>query len=87
MMAVEVPVIGALMGWVAVGLMRRSGLSWWSSVGIGVLGAMIGSVVFGVLGLPLPWLVAQVLGPSAGAAVFLAVTYAAHAHSFPARKP
>ena len=87
MTALAVPAIGALMGWVAAGLMRNSGLSLWSSVGIGVLGAMIGSVIFGALGLPLPWMVVQLLGPSAGAAIFLVITYAAHAHSFPPRQP
>ena len=79
--------IGALMGWIAAGLMRRSGLSRWSSVGIGVLGALIGSVVLSVFQLPLPWLLAQMLGPLAGATIFLAITYAAHAHSFPRRQP
>ena len=79
--------IGALMGWIAAGLMRRSGLSRWSSVGIGVLGALIGSVVLSVFQLPLPWLLAQLRGPLAGAFIFLAITYAAHAHSFPRRQP
>ena len=87
MMTIGVPAIGALMGWLAAGLMRSSGLSRWSSVGIGVLGTMIGSVVLGVFQLPLPWLLVQMLGPLAGAALFLAITYAAHAHSFPRRQP
>jgi len=87
MMTIGVPAIGALMGWIAAGLMRRSGLSRWSSVGIGVLGALIGSVVLSVFQLPLPWLLAQMLGPLAGATIFLAITYAAHAHSFPRRQP
>jgi uncharacterized membrane protein YeaQ/YmgE (transglycosylase-associated protein family) len=81
MMAIAVPVIGALAGWIAAG--RKSGLTIWSSIGIGILGAMIGSVVVGVFRLPLPWLLAQVLGPSAGAAIFLAVTHIAHARTFP----
>src|ERR1051326_3228670 len=87
MMAIGVPVIGALMGWIAAGLIRSSGLSRWSSVGIGILGALIGSAVLGALELPLPWLLAQMLGPLAGAALFLAITYAVHAHSFPRRQP
>jgi uncharacterized membrane protein YeaQ/YmgE (transglycosylase-associated protein family) len=87
MTAIGVPVIGALMGWIAAGLMRSSGLSRWSSVGIGVLGALIGSVVLSVFQLPLPWLLAQMLGALAGATIFLAITYAAHAHSFPRRQP
>ena len=87
MMAIGVPVIGALMGWIAAGLMRRSGLSRWSSIGIGVLGAMIGFVVVSLLRLPAPWLFVGLLGSAGGAAIFLAITYAAHAHSFPRRQP
>ena len=87
MMAIGVPAIGALMGWIAAELMRSSGLSRWSSVGIGILGALIGSVVVGVLQLPLPWLLVQMLRSLTGATLFLAITYAAHAHSFPRRQP
>ena len=87
MMAIGVPAIGALMGWIAAELMRSSGLSRWSSVGIGILGALIGSVVVGVLQLPLPWLLVQMLGSLAGATLFLVITCAAHAHSFPRRQP
>jgi uncharacterized membrane protein YeaQ/YmgE (transglycosylase-associated protein family) len=87
MMTIGVPVIGALMGWIAAALMRSSGLSRWSSIGIGVLGAMIGFVVLSLLEVPLPPLLVRLLGPWAGAAIFLAITYAAHAHSFPRRQP
>jgi uncharacterized membrane protein YeaQ/YmgE (transglycosylase-associated protein family) len=87
MMAIGVPLIGAFAGWIAAGVMRSCGLTRWSSVGIGILGAMIGSVLFDLLGFPLPWLLVQVVGASAGAAGFLAVTYALHANSFPRRHP
>ena len=87
MMAIGVSLIGALAGWIAAGLMRSCGLTRWSSVGIGILGAMIGSLLVGLLGLPMPWLLVQAVGASAGAAGFLAGTYALHAHSFPRRHP
>ena len=87
MMTIGVPLIGALAGWIAARVMRSCGLTGWSSVGIGILGAMIGSVLIGFLGFPLPWLLVQVAGASAGAAGFLAVTYALHARSFPRRHP
>src|SRR5882724_10796590 len=76
-----------LAGWIAAGIMRGYGLTRWSSVGIGILGAMIGSVLFDLLGFPLPWLLVKAAGASAGAASFLAVTYILHAYSLPRRHP
>ncbi len=68
-------VIGAVAGWLAGKIMEAHGFGFWANAGLGILGALIGSFVFGLLGIYTFGLIAGILKATVGAVIVLAVAH------------
>jgi uncharacterized membrane protein YeaQ/YmgE (transglycosylase-associated protein family) len=67
--------IGAVAGWLAGKIMEGHGFGFWANAGLGVLGAFIGSLVFGLLGIYAFGLIADILKATVGAVIVLAIAH------------
>ena len=74
--------IGAFAGWLAGKIMEGHGFGFWANAGLGILGAFIGSFVFGLLGIYTIGLFAGIIKATIGAVIVLAI-----AHWFRRRRP
>ena len=66
-------VVGAIAGWLAGKIMKSHGFGFWANTGLGILGALIGSFVFGLLGIYTSGLIAGIVKATAGAVIVLAI--------------
>jgi uncharacterized membrane protein YeaQ/YmgE (transglycosylase-associated protein family) len=65
--------VGAIAGWLAGKIMAGRGFGFWANAGLGVLGAIVGSFVFAVLGIYAFGLVATIIKATVGAVIVLAI--------------
>ena len=63
--------IGLAAGWLAGQLVKRRGSGWVEDLVIGVIGALIGGFVFGLLGVPTGGLAGQLISATVGAVILL----------------
>ena len=66
-------VVGALAGWLAGLIMEGRGFGFWANAGLGILGALVGSFVFGLLGIYTAGLFAAIIKAVVGAVIVLAL--------------
>ena len=67
--------IGALAGWLAGKIMEGRGFGFWTNADLGILGAFIGSFVFGLLGIYTFGLFAGIIKATIGAVIVLAIAH------------
>jgi len=67
--------IGALVGWLAGELMEGHGFGFWKNAGLGILGAVVGSFLFGMVGLHAFGFIGGILKATVGAVVVLAIAH------------
>jgi len=67
--------IGALAGWIASAIMGARRDFWWDVV-IGIVGAIVGGLIFNLLGLPTAGLGWSLLAAIVGAVVIIAIVRA-----------
>jgi len=65
--------IGAVAGWLAGKIMEGHGFGFWANAGLGILGALIGSFIFGLLGIYTFGVIAGILKATVGAVIVLAI--------------
>ena len=65
--------VGAIAGWLAGKIMAGRGFGFWANAGLGVLGAIVGSFVFAVLGIYAFGLIATIIKATVGAVIVLAI--------------
>lgn len=70
--------IGLVVGWLAGVLVRGRGYGVFADIIIGVLGALVGGLVFGLLGLQASSSIGSFVMSVVGALVFLAIVKAIH---------
>src|SRR5207245_1908283 len=58
---IVIVLVGAIAGWLAGKIMAGRGFGFWANAGLGVLGAVVGSFVFAVLGIYAFGLVATII--------------------------
>jgi uncharacterized membrane protein YeaQ/YmgE (transglycosylase-associated protein family) len=63
--------IGLAAGWLAGQLVKRRRTDWVENLVVGVVGALIGGFLFGVLGVSAPGLLGSLLSATVGAVIFL----------------
>ena len=73
MAIIVILVVGAIAGWLAGKIMAGRGFGFWANAGLGVLGAIVGSFVFAVLGIYAFGLIATVIKATVGAVIVLAI--------------
>ena len=66
-------IVGLLAGWIAGRLTKGSGFGLLGNLGLGVVGAFVGGLLFWVLGLTAQNLIGQIVTAVIGAIVFLYV--------------
>jgi len=66
-------IIGALAGYGAGRVMKGEGFGLWGNLGVGILGAIIGGFLFGLLGFEAGGLIAELIVAFVGAVVLLFV--------------
>jgi uncharacterized membrane protein YeaQ/YmgE (transglycosylase-associated protein family) len=66
-------VVGAIAGWLAGKIMAGRGCGFWANAGLGVLGAIVGSFVFAVLGIYAFGPIATIIKATVGAVIVLAI--------------
>lgn len=66
-------VIGAVAGWLAGTLMKGGGFGLFGNIVIGIIGAIIGGFLFGLLGISSDSFIGSILTATAGAALLLYV--------------
>ena len=69
-------IIGALAGWLAGVLMRGGGYGLVADIILGIIGAFIGSWIFGLLGIHTAGLLGALITAVIGAVVLIAITRA-----------
>ncbi len=67
--------VGALAGWLAGQITRGRGFGFATNAGLGIIGALVGSLLFSFLGIFTFGVVAFVIKATIGAIVVLAVTH------------
>jgi uncharacterized membrane protein YeaQ/YmgE (transglycosylase-associated protein family) len=70
---IVIVLVGALAGWLAGKIMAGRGFGFWANAGLGVLGAIVGSFVFAVLGIYAFGLIATIIKATVGAVIVLAI--------------
>lgn len=71
-------VVGLIAGWLAGVLVRGRGYGVVADIVVGILGAVVGGFLFGLLGFNASSLLGEILMATAGAVVFLAIVKAIH---------
>ena len=70
---IVIVLVGAVAGWLAGKIMAGRGFGFWANAGLGVLGAIVGSFVFAVLGIYAFGLIATIIKATVGAVIVLAI--------------
>jgi uncharacterized membrane protein YeaQ/YmgE (transglycosylase-associated protein family) len=65
--------IGAVAGWLAGVIMKGSGFGLLGDIVVGIIGAFIGSFLFGLLGISAGGLIGQIITATVGAVVLIFV--------------
>ena len=65
--------VGAVAGWIAGKIMEGRGYGFWTNAGLGILGALVGSLLFAVLGIAVSGLFGAIVRAVVGAVVVLAI--------------
>jgi uncharacterized membrane protein YeaQ/YmgE (transglycosylase-associated protein family) len=65
-------VVGAIAGWLA-GKIMAYGFGFWANATLGIVGAFIGSFIFGLLGIYTVGLIAGIIKATVGAVIVLAI--------------
>ena len=63
--------VGALAGWLAGKVMKGKGFGFWGNLGIGILGSLIGGLLFGILHIFASGLLGRLVMAFVGAVVLL----------------
>ena len=63
--------LGGLAGWLASTLVRGEGLGLWGNIGVGIVGALLGGVLLGQMGVRLAGPFGQLVTALLGAALLL----------------
>ena len=71
--AVTIPVIGAIVGWIAGMIMAGHGFGFWTNAGLGMLGSILGSYALGIVGFHFLGIIGVMIKATVGAVVVLAV--------------
>lgn len=71
--AIMIPPIGAIVGWLAGRIMEDHGFGFWTNAGLGILGSIAGSFIFGFLGLHFLGLNGVAIKATVGAVIVLAM--------------
>jgi uncharacterized membrane protein YeaQ/YmgE (transglycosylase-associated protein family) len=66
-------VVGAIAGWLAGKIMEGRGFGFWANAALGILGALVGSFVFNLLGIYTAGLIAGIVKATVGAVIVLAI--------------
>ncbi|MDJ0741036.1 MAG: GlsB/YeaQ/YmgE family stress response membrane protein [Gammaproteobacteria bacterium] len=66
-------VLGGLAGWLASRLVRGHGLGLWGNIGVGIVGALLGGVLLGQLGVRLMGPAGQFVTAALGAMILLGI--------------
>jgi uncharacterized membrane protein YeaQ/YmgE (transglycosylase-associated protein family) len=82
MIAVVIPAIGAIAGWLAGKIMEGRGFGFLTNAGLGILGAIVASYVFGFLGIYFFGLLGVIVKATLGAIIVLDI-----ANWFKKRRP
>ncbi len=64
-------VVGAIAGWLAGQIWKKSGFGFPGNVIVGVIGSFVGSYVFGLLGISFHGIIGVIIGAVAGALLLL----------------
>lgn len=64
-------VIGVVAGWLAGQIFRGGGYGLWGDLAVGVVGALVGGFVFGMLGIGAYGLIGSIVTSTVGALLFL----------------
>lgn len=70
--AIVTLVVGAIAGWLASKIMAY-GFGFWANAALGILGALIGSFIFGLIGIYTVGLIAGIIKATFGAVIVLAI--------------
>jgi uncharacterized membrane protein YeaQ/YmgE (transglycosylase-associated protein family) len=70
---IVIVLVGAIAGWLAGKIMAGRGFGFWANAGLGVIGAIVGSFVFAVLGIYAFGLIATIIKATVGAVIVLAI--------------
>ena len=65
--------VGAVAGWLAGKLMKGGGFGLWGNIVVGVIGAFIGVMVFGAVGIRADGLIGSIVIATVGAGIVLFV--------------
>jgi uncharacterized membrane protein YeaQ/YmgE (transglycosylase-associated protein family) len=68
-------VVGALAGWLAGLIMGQRHRGFWNNAGLGILGSIVGSLVFSLLGVFSVGLMGAIIKAVVGAVVVLAIAH------------
>ena len=68
-------VVGALAGWLAGLIMGQRHRGFWNNAGLGILGSVVGSLVFSLLGIFSVGLTGAIIKAVVGAVVVLAIAH------------
>jgi uncharacterized membrane protein YeaQ/YmgE (transglycosylase-associated protein family) len=68
--------IGAIAGWLAGKIMSGHGFGFFANAGLGILGALIGSFVFGMFGIYTVGIIPGIIKATIGAVIVLAIAHA-----------
>ncbi|HRE07298.1 MAG TPA: GlsB/YeaQ/YmgE family stress response membrane protein [Opitutaceae bacterium] len=66
-------VVGLIAGWLGGVLTKGRGFGWIGNLVVGVIGAVLGSVLFGIIGLGATHLVGRILCALVGSLIFLSL--------------
>jgi len=74
-LVITILVVGALAGWLAGKIMEGHGFGFWTNAGLGILGSLVGSLVFGLLGILTTSLIGGIIKATVGAVIVLAIAH------------
>ena len=74
-LVIVILIVGVIAGWLAGRIMEGHGFGFWTNAGLGILGSLVGSLIFSVLGILTVGIIAMIIKATIGAIIVLAIAH------------